>query len=208
MFSIKISQNYPHEPPKVYQFNKVLCLNKIYHPNIDLDGNVCLNVLREDWKPVLSLHAVFVGLQYLFLEPNADDPLNKTAAMVLRADRQLFAKNVKIAMQGGCIDSITFDRVLFNQVDNKVIMTSSTLIYLVINIMVSLISSHHFYKTKHHITITTNLFRSRCRSLSQALCIISESSIYRAPNDASYGIISKYYFKVRLKDFNSKSLCD
>jgi ubiquitin-conjugating enzyme E2 M len=79
-----------------------------------LDGNVCLNVLREDWKPVLSLHAVFVGLQYLFLEPNADDPLNKTAAMVLRADRQLFAKNVKIAMQGGCIDSITFDRVLFN----------------------------------------------------------------------------------------------
>lgn len=36
-----------------------------------------MNILREDWKPVLSLHSVLVGLQYLFLEPNADDPLNK-----------------------------------------------------------------------------------------------------------------------------------
>ena len=52
---------------------------QIYHPNLDLDGNVCLNILREDWKPVLNLNSVMVGLQYLFLEPNADDPLNKGA---------------------------------------------------------------------------------------------------------------------------------
>ena len=36
-----------------------------------------MNILREDWKPVLNLNSVLVGLQYLFLEPNADDPLNK-----------------------------------------------------------------------------------------------------------------------------------
>lgn len=51
--------------------------HQIYHPNVDLEGNVCLNILREDWKPVLNLNSVMVGLQYLFLEPNADDPLNK-----------------------------------------------------------------------------------------------------------------------------------
>ena len=50
---------------------------QIYHPNVDLEGNVCLNILREDWKPVLNLNSVMVGLQYLFLEPNAHDPLNK-----------------------------------------------------------------------------------------------------------------------------------
>jgi hypothetical protein len=59
---------------------------KIYHPNVDLEGNVCLNILREDWKPVLNLNSVMVGLQYLFLEPNADDPLNKGAALILLAD--------------------------------------------------------------------------------------------------------------------------
>lgn len=52
-------------------------ISQIYHPNVDLEGNVCLNILREDWKPVLNLNSVMVGLQYLFLEPNADDPLNK-----------------------------------------------------------------------------------------------------------------------------------
>ena len=54
-----------------------ICSLEIYHPNVDLEGNVCLNILREDWKPVLNLNSVMVGLQYLFLEPNADDPLNK-----------------------------------------------------------------------------------------------------------------------------------
>uniref|UniRef100_M4C090 UBC core domain-containing protein n=1 Tax=Hyaloperonospora arabidopsidis (strain Emoy2) TaxID=559515 RepID=M4C090_HYAAE len=49
----------------------------IYHPNIDLDGNVCLNILREDWKPVLDINSVIYGLIYLFYEPNPDDPLNK-----------------------------------------------------------------------------------------------------------------------------------
>lgn len=39
----------------------------MYHPNIDLEGNVCLNILREDWKPVLTINSIIYGLQYLFL---------------------------------------------------------------------------------------------------------------------------------------------
>jgi ubiquitin-conjugating enzyme E2 M len=57
IFTFNINQNFPHDPPKVK------CTQKIYHPNIDLEGNVCLNILREDWKPVLNLNAVIVGLQ-------------------------------------------------------------------------------------------------------------------------------------------------
>lgn len=57
VFNFTINQNYPHDPPKVK------CTQKIYHPNIDLEGNVCLNILREDWKPVLNLNAVIVGMQ-------------------------------------------------------------------------------------------------------------------------------------------------
>jgi hypothetical protein len=60
-FSFKVSGVYPHEAPKVK------CLTKVYHPNIDMDGNVCLNILREDWKPVLSINSIIYGLQFLFL---------------------------------------------------------------------------------------------------------------------------------------------
>ena len=61
VFNFKVGANYPHEPPKVK------CETQVYHPNIDLEGNVCLNILREDWKPVLTINSIVYGLQYLFL---------------------------------------------------------------------------------------------------------------------------------------------
>lgn len=81
VFNFSIHADYPHKAPKV------LCTTKIYHPNIDLDGNVCLNILKEDWKPVLDINAVIYGLVYLFYEPNPDDPLNREAAELYRNDR-------------------------------------------------------------------------------------------------------------------------
>ncbi len=39
----------------------------MYHPNIDPEGNVCLNILREDWKPVLTISSLIYGLNFLFL---------------------------------------------------------------------------------------------------------------------------------------------
>ncbi|XP_013779547.1 NEDD8-conjugating enzyme Ubc12-like [Limulus polyphemus] len=106
VFSFKVSHNYPHEPPKVK------CETMVYHPNIDLEGNVCLNILREDWKPVLTINSIVYGLQYLFLEPNPEDPLNKDAAEVLQNNRRLFEHNVKKAMLGGYVGSTYFERCL------------------------------------------------------------------------------------------------
>ncbi|KAB2051632.1 hypothetical protein ES319_A12G067700v1 [Gossypium barbadense] len=94
LFSFKVSPIYPHEAPKVK------CKTTIYHPNIDLEGNVCLNILREDWKPVLNINTVIYGLYHLFTEPNYEDPLNHDAAQVLRDDPKLFESNVRWAMKG------------------------------------------------------------------------------------------------------------
>ena len=147
-FSFNINTNYPHDPPKVkctqtvrvvplnplgISTHQPLVIRQIYHPNVDLEGNVCLNILREDWKPVLNLNSVMVGLQYLFLEPNADDPLNKgaclsspltralltavcwnlpEAAEELRKNREQFLTNVKSSMGGRNIKGVQYDRVL------------------------------------------------------------------------------------------------
>lgn len=64
-FSIEVGGDYPHKAPQVK------CLTRIYHPNIDLAGNVCLNILRDGWKPVLDINCVIYGLIFLFYEPNA-----------------------------------------------------------------------------------------------------------------------------------------
>ncbi|KIK07197.1 hypothetical protein K443DRAFT_673463 [Laccaria amethystina LaAM-08-1] len=106
IFSFAINTNYPHDPPKVK------CTQTIYHPNVDLEGNVCLNILREDWKPVLNLNSVMVGLQYLFLEPNADDPLNKEAAQEMTKNREQFLRHVKESMRGANIKGVQYDNVL------------------------------------------------------------------------------------------------
>merc|ERR1712139_127312 len=96
----------PHEAPKVK------CETKIYHPNIDLQGNVCLNILREDWKPVLSISSVVYGLLYLFLEPNPSDPLNKEAAEVLRSSRAEFGRLVARSLKGQQVAGQTFPKLL------------------------------------------------------------------------------------------------
>lgn len=101
-FTINVPDDYPHKPPKVK------CTTIIYHPNIDLEGNVCLNILRQDWNPVLSLSSVLYGLQLLFLEPNPDDPLNKDAAELLKRDRYQFQRNVAASIRGGYVSGTYF----------------------------------------------------------------------------------------------------
>ena len=81
-FSINVPASYPHEAPKCH------CDTQIYHPNIDMQGNVCLNILRADWKPVLNLNAVALGLYFLFNDPNPNDPLNHEAAQLMRTSMQ------------------------------------------------------------------------------------------------------------------------
>jgi ubiquitin-conjugating enzyme E2 M len=109
VFNVNIPKTFPQNAPRLH------CVPRIYHPNIDLDGNVCLNILREDWKPVLNLNAVIVGVQFLFLEPNAADPLNKTAAADLRASRESFRRNVQRSMMGSVVGDQAFDNVLLDQ---------------------------------------------------------------------------------------------
>lgn len=105
-FQVEINNNFPIDPPKIK------CKNKIYHPNIDIEGNVCLNILRENWSPVLNLNSVLMGLNFLFLEPNPNDPLNKDAANMLVKNKLRFARNVSDSMRGGCLDGEYYDRVI------------------------------------------------------------------------------------------------
>ena len=95
LFSFHFPDDYPFNPPKV------MCKTKIYHPNIDYDGNVCLNMLKDDWNPTYTGVSCIAGVYYLFVEPNPNDPLNHEVAKLMRENKDQFTENVNRTLRGG-----------------------------------------------------------------------------------------------------------
>lgn len=72
--SIKIPNEYPHKPPQI-KFN-----TKIYHPNVSSEGTICLDILKDKWKPIYTLRTVLMSLISLLSDPNPDSALNGESA--------------------------------------------------------------------------------------------------------------------------------
>ncbi|CAK0808307.1 unnamed protein product [Prorocentrum cordatum] len=69
-----LPEGYPMEPPKV-RF-----LTKIYHPNIDKLGRICLDVLKDKWSPALQIRTILLSIQALLSAPEPSDPLDTSVA--------------------------------------------------------------------------------------------------------------------------------
>jgi len=69
-----LPEEYPMAAPKV-RF-----LTKIYHPNIDKLGRICLDILKDKWSPALQIRTVLLSIQALLSAPNPDDPLAENVA--------------------------------------------------------------------------------------------------------------------------------
>jgi ubiquitin-conjugating enzyme E2 N len=72
--------DYPMAPPKV-RF-----LTKIYHPNVDKLGRICLDILKDKWSPALQIRTVLLSIQALLSAPNPDDPLDNDVAEVWKTN--------------------------------------------------------------------------------------------------------------------------
>lgn len=76
MFKLELflPEEYPMSAPKV-RF-----MTKIYHPNIDKLGRICLDILKDKWSPALQIRTVLLSIQALLSAPNPDDPLANDVA--------------------------------------------------------------------------------------------------------------------------------
>lgn len=86
---IRLPQNYPGAPPSV-RF-----LTRIYHPNIDSRGKICMDILDQRWAPVFNLESLLVCICSIFDDPSDYDPLVPEIAEIYTKDYDLYFHNAK-----------------------------------------------------------------------------------------------------------------
>ncbi|XP_036758048.1 ubiquitin-conjugating enzyme E2 C isoform X1 [Manis pentadactyla] len=72
--SLEFPSGYPYNAPTV-RF-----LTPCYHPNVDTQGNICLDILKDKWSALYDVRTILLSIQSLLGEPNIDSPLNTHAA--------------------------------------------------------------------------------------------------------------------------------
>ncbi len=85
--SIKFPSDYPFKPPKItFQ-------TRIYHPNINSNGSICLDILKDQWSPALTICKVLLSISSLLTDANPDDPFVPEIANLYKSDRKAYEKN-------------------------------------------------------------------------------------------------------------------
>ncbi|CAO1618502.1 unnamed protein product [Parajaminaea phylloscopi] len=90
----RLAMDFPVEYP--FKGPRVRFLTKVFHPNVDDDGNLCVGLLKSDqWKPSTKASTILQSIQSLLAEPNPDDALVASIAEMYTKDRPQFDATAK-----------------------------------------------------------------------------------------------------------------
>lgn len=85
---LTFTEEYPNKPPTV------VFESEMFHPNVYGDGNICLDILQNQWSPIYDIAAILTSIQSLLCDPNPNSPANSEAAKLFSENKREYYRKV------------------------------------------------------------------------------------------------------------------
>jgi len=91
VIDIELTSSYPFEPPKM-KFD-----TRVWHPNVSSQtGAICLDILKKEWSPALTIKTALISVQALLAAPEPDDPQDGVVAKEYLGDFEKWKKTARL----------------------------------------------------------------------------------------------------------------
>ena len=119
---VTFSEEFPTKPPHV-KF-----LNPMFHPNIYANGELCLDILQNQWSPIYDIAAILTSIQSLLCDPNPNSPANSEAARLWNENRREYNRRVVQCVEESwsLAESLTRDIDDIEGADNDIEVASNS----------------------------------------------------------------------------------
>lgn len=92
-YGYKVDIELPNDYPQ--SALKIKFVTPIQHINVNKDGNICMDILKNEWTSTQSMTSVLISLVSLLSNPNTEDPFNSDLAELYNSDKKAYEKKIK-----------------------------------------------------------------------------------------------------------------